>query len=559
MLPGVNDAPSLGSTATESGYSSTQGSGHGRSVESLDLRFVQDRLALFAKTVFWFGMTFVMVAVVVGPFTPAGYWQPGRESQLLATASAFAVWRLARQSAQLPSRVLYALDAVGTLAICYFVVTMGQRLIAAAPWGFFAETVAVFHVTTARAIIVPSTPRRTLAITALAYAPLIAVAQFFPDAQQPWNTGARWQALIGPVAWSMTLTALATLASNVIYGLRAEVAKARQLGQYTLERKLGQGGMGEVYQARHALLRRPTAIKLLAGNTSADQVRRFEQEVQLTASLTHPNTISIYDFGRTPDGVFYYVMELLDGLTLQEVVERDGAQPAARVVHILLQVCAALREAHDAGLIHRDIKPANIFLCRLGGVADTVKVLDFGLVKRMDPGGDPAQSNLNSIVGTPLYLSPEAITAPETLDARSDLYALGAVGYYLLTGAPVFSAKTIVEACSRQLHEVPEPIGKRASQPVSDELARIIHECLEKNPAARPPTAAALAVRLRSEPSAGVWTEADAEGWWRRSLEPRLETPSEMDAVDADAGTVQVDLEGRDGDVGQSARLRSFL
>jgi serine/threonine-protein kinase len=331
--------------------------------------------------------------------------------------------------------------------------------------------------------------------------------------------------------------------------LRAEVAKARKLGQYTLERKLGQGGMGEVYQARHALLRRPTAIKLLPGDTSPEQVRRFEQEVQLTASLTHPNTISIYDFGRTPDGVFYYVMELLDGLTLQEVVERDGPQSPARVIHILLQASSALREAHDAGLIHRDIKPANIFLCRIGGVADTVKVLDFGLVKRLDPGGDPGQSNLNAIVGTPLYLSPEAITAPDKLDARSDLYALGAVGYFLLTGAPVFSANTVVEACSRQLHEQPEPVGKRAKQPVPEELARIIHDCLAKDPAARPANAGVLGARLRQVPGADAWTEADADAWWQRALEPRAQ-----EAVEPDAGTVQVDLEGRAADLAPAQR-----
>jgi eukaryotic-like serine/threonine-protein kinase len=546
MLPAVNDVPSPGPSGSTSH--------HGRGVESLDLRFVQDRLALFAKTLFWFGMTFVTMAIIVAPITQTEFFQPGRESQLLATLSALVLWRVARRPTVLSPRLLHALDAGGTLAICYFVIAMGQRLLTVAPWGFFAGTLAVFHVTTARSIIVPSTPRRTFVITLLAYAPLAVAAQMFPGEQLSWSSPARWQALIGTLAWSTTLTALATLASNVIYGLRAEVAKARQLGQYTLERKIGEGGMGEVYQARHALLRRPTAIKLLAGDTSPDHVRRFEQEVQLTASLTHPNTISIYDFGRTPDGVFYYVMELLDGLTLQEVVERDGAQPASRVVHILLQACGALREAHDAGLIHRDIKPANIFLCRLGGVADTVKVLDFGLVKRMNPGEDPGLSNFNTIVGTPLYLSPEAITTPETLDARSDLYALGAVGYFLLTGAPMFSARTVVEACSQQLHEQPEPVARRARRPVSAELAQIIHDCLAKDPAARPPGAAALAARLNAVPDAHVWTELHAEAWWQRGLEPRAQS----EPVEPDAGTVQVDLDGRVADTGQSQRLRSM-
>jgi serine/threonine-protein kinase len=506
------------------------------------MRFVQNRLALFAKTLFWFGVVAVVLGLLISPFTPAAYWQPGRESQLLATAIAFALWRVASTPNELAPRALYFLDALGTLAICYLVIAMGQRLIEPHPWGFFVAAVGVFQVTTARAIIVPSTPRRTFAITALAYAPLMLVAQLVPSAGGA-SLEMRWESLLGPLAWSATFTGLATLASNVIYGLRAEVAKARRLGQYTLERKLGQGGMGEVYQARHALLRRPTAIKLLAGDTSPEHVRRFEQEVQLTASLTHPNTISIYDFGRTPDGVFYYVMELLDGLTLQEIVERDGPQPAARVVHILLQACAALREAHEAGLIHRDIKPANIFLCRIGGVSDTVKVLDFGLVKQMRPASSPSESSLNAIIGTPLYLSPEAITAPEKLDARSDLYALGAVGYFLLTGAPMFDGSSVVEVCSRQLHERPAPVASRAAGPVSDTLAQIIHDCLEKDPAARPPNAAALGARLRAEPTAGTWTEVDAEAWWQRALDARRSSVS----AEPDARTVQVDLEARSG------------
>jgi serine/threonine protein kinase len=265
----------------------------------------------------------------------------------------------------------------------------------------------------------------------------------------------------------------------------------------------GGGGMGEVYRAQHALLRRPTAIKLLAGDVSETQLRRFEREVQLTALLTHPNTISIYDFGRTPDGRFYCAMELLDGMTtLQELVDDYGAQAPGRVVHILLQACAALREAHGAGLIHRDIKPANIMLCKNGGLPDVIKVLDFGLVKQVSGDGDAALSNTNVLVGTPLYMCPEAIAAPDRMDARGDLYALGAVGYFLLTGAPVFSAPTIVEICGLHLHQTPEPIARRSGRSISTELECAVLDCLAKDPAApfeRSRACRAVALLQRSE------------------------------------------------------------
>jgi serine/threonine-protein kinase len=301
----------------------------------------------------------------------------------------------------------------------------------------------------------------------------------------------------------------------VIYGLHRDVRRARQLGQYTLEEKIGEGGMGEVYRARHAMLRRPTAIKLLANQVSERDLRRFEKEVQLTAQLSHPNTISIFDYGRTPDGTFYYAMELLDGVTLQQLVERDGPQSPARVIHILGQVAAALREAHGAGLTHRDIKPDNIFLCRQGGLPDVVKVLDFGLVKQVANDAAVSQSNVNLMVGTPLYMSPESIAAPDTVDARSDLYALGAVAYFLLTGSPVFSGDSVVEVCGHHLHSRPERPSQRAGRAIPEDLERIVLACLEKSARERPQSARELADRLSECADAGAWTEADAERWWQ--------------------------------------------
>jgi hypothetical protein len=530
MLRRVNDA--LGPTSRMPGSQPA-------STGAIDLRFLQDRLALFGKTIFFIAVTFLCLAVAFAIAEARGFPDQGHGSQMVATAIAFLVWQLCRRQQLLSARTQWLLDGAASISLCVAVVLMGHQLAARQPWGFFAGTLAVFHITLARAILVPSTPRRTLVITACGFAPLVYVAQSLPSTAGALEPSVRWAAVIGPLTWSATGTALATLASSVIFGLRREVVKARQLGQYTLEHKIGAGGMGEVYRARHALLRRPTAIKLLAGDVSPDQVRRFEQEVQLTASLNHPNTISIYDFGRTPDGTFYYVMELLDGLTLQAVVERGGPQPPARVIHILRQVCAALREAHGAGLIHRDIKPANIFLGRLGGVPDTVKVLDFGLVKQIHGPNAVDLSNVNAIVGTPLYLSPEAITAADQQDARSDLYALGAVAYFLLTGTPPFAARTIVEICSLHLHSEPDPVSRRATQPVPDDLARIVHACLAKTPSERPADAAALAARLSACADAGAWTEADAEAWWR-------EQPKRVQGeVEPEGGTLQIDFDAR--------------
>jgi serine/threonine-protein kinase len=244
--------------------------------------------------------------------------------------------------------------------------------------------------------------------------------------------------------------AVATAGSGVIYGLRREVRRALRLGQYTLEEKLGEGGMGVVYRARHALLRRPTAVKLLKGDRLGEaSLRRFEREVQLTASLSHPNTVSVYDFGRTPEGVVYYAMEYLEGLSLEQLVAEAGAQPPGRVVHVLRQVLGALAEAHGVGLVHRDVKPGNVILCERGGLSDVAKVVDFGLVKDLDAAD--ALSHEGMLVGTPLYLAPEAIRSPNA-DPRSDLYSLGAVAYVLLTGNHVFdgarSSRSAATTCT---------------------------------------------------------------------------------------------------------------
>jgi serine/threonine protein kinase len=322
------------------------------------------------------------------------------------------------------------------------------------------------------------------------------------------------------------LYVLLILSSLAIFGFTVVVARlqrdarkaaieAQQLGQYTLENKLGVGGMGVVYKGHHAMLRRPTAIKLLdVDKVNDNSIQRFEREVQITCQLNHPNTIAIYDFGRTPEDVFYYAMEYLDGIDLQTLVDGYGPQREERVIYILLQICGSLYEAHSQGLVHRDIKPANIMINRRGGESDVVKVLDFGLVKAVDEEREAGLTGGGGLAGTPLYMSPEAIQSPMGVDARSDLYAVGAVGYFLLTGEPVFNAGNIAELCQMHVDDLPMPPSRRLDKSISGELENALLACLEKSRAKRPQTARDLAQLLKKCPVAGAWSIDNADAWW---------------------------------------------
>lgn len=328
----------------------------------------------------------------------------------------------------------------------------------------------------------------------------------------------RW--VFGVLFALLILSAIAILVFMVInrklqLSVRRAVLEARQLGQYALETKIGAGGMGVVYKARHAMLRRPTAVKLLDVDRTTDEtVARFEREVQLTSQLNHPNTIAIYDYGRTPEGVFYYAMEYLDGISLEHLVEHYGPQPEGRVVFILTQICGSLAEAHGVGLIHRDIKPANILLNRRGGMYDHVKVLDFGLVKAVDAIQQTSLTGTHAITGTPLYMAPESIERPDEVDARSDLYAVAAVGYFLLTGTPVFEGQSVLEICRNQLQAIPESPSKRLGKRVSKDLESILLRCLQKQKEDRIATAQEMIELLAECGSAQSWGRSQALAWW---------------------------------------------
>lgn len=355
--------------------------------------------------------------------------------------------------------------------------------------------------------------------------------------------------LIG-VALLSALLAAAILGTSMrsirrqVYGEVEQVE--RKLGQYRIEQKIGEGGNGTVFRARHALLRRPTALKLMspafAGSDAARE--RFEHEVRQTSRLSHPNTVAIYDFGRTADGTLYYAMELLNGSTLDRLVRLSGPLPPARVIHILVQICGSLEEAHTQGLIHRDVKPSNIILCERGGLFDVVKVLDFGLVQEIaDVEGDLTQADV--LVGTPFYMAPETIREPGQASARSDLYALGAVGYFLLTGVNVFEGGSAVEICAGHLHDPPVPPSRRIDAPVPADLERIILVCLEKDPEDRPASAEALGVALSRCADAQGWTQQDARSWWQENAAGLSATAFADDEMPMSRTELLIDLDSR--------------
>jgi serine/threonine-protein kinase len=371
-------------------------------------------------------------------------------------------------------------------------------------------------------IFAPNTWRRLLLATAAALAVLLGVEVATWAGRPAADPGLLVSYLLVTLLAVFLGAGIAVYGSFKIGSAREEAVAARQqlreLGRYRLTRRLGAGAMGEVYLAEHTLLRRPCAVKLIRpGGDGVDrQAARFEREVRATAALTHPNTVEIYDYGRAEDGTFYYAMEYLPGPNLDQLVRRHGPLPPARVVHLLRQVCGALREAHGVGLVHRDIKPANVIVCSRGGIHDVVKLLDFGLVRATDPGaGGGKLTQDGAIAGTPEYMSPEQAEGIAGLDGRSDIYSLGAVAYFLLTGRPPFRKATALQVLFAHAREPVEPLTTTRPDVPAD-LQGVVLRCLEKDRGRRYQDASALDQALATCHPTESWTEARAADWWRR-------------------------------------------
>jgi serine/threonine-protein kinase len=472
-------------------------------------------------------LTNIVEGEILAEFARLGEWAP--PVFLLATSGGMLV--LARWSAVRPSTLV-------TVALAYQVaVSFGIAF--SSYWDTFARMpvylmesdvvgltgVALWMLVFT--VLVPAQPGRALVALLLSSSavPIVYLLEVRAGRAPTLAAVPFFLVFVGPY---LSVAGLAYVAARVVYRLGQDVSQAREMGSYRLIEKLGEGGMGEVWRAQHRMLARPAAVKLIHGDalgvdpsTGAMLAARFEREAQATALLQSPHTVEVYDFGTTEDGTFYYVMELLQGVDLERLVRRFGPLPPERVVHILQQVCTSLAEAHHRGMVHRDVKPANIYLCRHALQYDFVKVLDFGLVKhRAMPAApdDLRLSQTGTIHGTPSYLAPEIARGDTTVDGRADLYALGCVAYWLLTGRLVFERDTYPAMLLAHATVHPAPPSQYAPQWIPQALDDVVLSCLAKEPADRLQNAEDLGVRLGAVDAATPWTEAQAAEWWKHHL-----------------------------------------
>lgn len=486
-----------------------------------------------------FVLSFVMPAVtgkLEQEFSSLIRWLPDAIN-IVVSLSVFALARSSRVSAgtTLNIGLAYQVAAGAFMSLALY----GSVVRAITTWNHWYEWlgpgwVAVWMIFFA--ILVPARPAKAL-VASLATAATVPTTVAFTS----WHSGvalpsnlAFFEVWVLPY---LIVVATAFFANLVLYRMGTEIRQARELGSYQLEKKLGAGGMGEVWRARHRMLARPAAIKLmrpevLERTQSSDEAHaRFTREAEATAELQSPHTVQLYDFGVSADGQLYYVMELLDGIDLESFVQRYGPMPQERVVHVLVQACASLGEAHEHGLIHRDIKPANLVLTQFALQRDFVKILDFGLVKRETglSGEVTTLSQTGQITGTPAYMAPELAVCDE-IDHRADLYALGCTAYWLLTGKPMFNETSAMKMIMAHVTEQPEPLCEVMAEPPLPELESLITSCLEKHRDDRPASAAELAERLAELPLPERWTQARADAWW--SAHPMM--PDEVHPIVVD-------------------------
>jgi hypothetical protein len=486
------------------------------------LREATQRLGILARV--WAGL--FVIGIVMNDFVAPLVNIPmrdlipwGRPADVVGVLSiAVSLW-LWRYTSRLSCRPQVALDlALGYEVLLAFGVGIvnqwdPQRLLAGR-LSWICVLVLLFP------MIVPNTPRKTLIASLIAASmdPVGVLVAHLRGVETPGLIPLLWNYLPNYVC-----AVIAVIPSKIMVRMGRHVQRARELGSYHLVGLIGRGGMGEVWHATHRMLARPAAIKLIkpeilgapTDKGTASIIRRFQREAEAASRLQSPHTIRLYDFGQTRAGIFYFAMELLEGLDLETLVRRFGPLPPERVVYLLRQACHSLGEAHDMGLVHRDVKPANIYTCRLGREYDFVKVLDFGLVKY-----DQDESILDTIrsaeltTGTPAYMAPEMASGADPVDRRADLYALGCVGYWLLTGQMVFEADSPLKMLIQHIQTIPVPPSIRTGRPVPLDLERVIMRCLEKDPTRRPQSADDLLAELDRVSLPHPWDQARARAWW---------------------------------------------
>jgi hypothetical protein len=473
-------------------------------------------LALLYAFVFFMADFFPMLFTEAGRHVVLenlGHWAPGALDIGIALVVAF----LARHP-RVPLRAVMAMGIAFEIASSYGIAA--AEFLSPGPLDFDTRVglswVAVWVLL--YSIAVPSSPRVTVLATLASISSVPVVVGLIAASREiPGLTPLKL--FFGLVFPYLLVAVMAYVGARVIYALGKEVARARELGGYRLVELLGGGGMGEVWRAHHQLLARPAAIKLvkpeLLGAHPERVQRQFEREAQATALMRSPHTIELFDFGVAADGTFYYVMELLDGFDLETLVDRFGPVPPERAISLLVQVCHSLGEAHEAGLTHRDIKPANVYACRYGREVDFVKVLDFGMVMSSEGEGTDARlTGDRSVWGTPAYMAPEQVIGDRPVDARTDVYAVGCVGYWLLTGQLVFTGRTAMEIMMQHTHEPPVPPSERTELAIPPALDVLLVSCLAKKPDERPASADALAAALSAIATPTPWTAARAREWW---------------------------------------------
>jgi len=489
------------------------------------LREASRRLSLLALVLFVMSLVNLTLGHTLFPVGPIP-WTGAMDVIVAIIATLSLGVFLYTRSSRADPRFLIALGLVYEVAVAAALAVLDHKFVLSAEMTITPALSRVAFIVVLFAAVVPSTPRRTL-VTALIAVTMDPIAMAWAirtgALQAPWSH-ILWMHLPNYLS-----VGVAVFISHVVTRLGREVRDARELGSYRVGRLIGRGGMGEVYHATHRLLARPAAIKLIRPESleqrSPDRawvtVERFRREAEAAATLRSAHTIELYDFGVSDDGIFYYVMELLEGMDLEALVERFGPVPAERAIHLLRQACDSLGEAHDRGLMHRDIKPSNIHTCRMGLAVDFVKLLDFGLVKPQ-PGREASAPTLtrqdSGVPGTPAFMAPEAVFGDPVPDHRADIYALGCVGYWLLTGALVFEAASTAQMLMQHFEALPTPPSRRTETEIPAGLEALILECLAKRPQDRPATAAELARRLAACPVRQAWTEERAREWWDRHL-----------------------------------------